>query len=91
MEWGCLDGLLQEKRCGVCKISWHDGIHGSFRRFAQKVQETEPTELKPVFVDAGVTYMYLQVLELRLPLLRALREGKALYMFILCLSLLYAA
>lgn len=30
-------------------------------RFAQKVQETDPTELKPVFVDAGVTYMYLQV------------------------------
>lgn len=30
-------------------------------RFAQKVQETDPTELKPVFVDAGVSYVYLQV------------------------------
>ena len=29
-------------------------------RFAQKVQETDPTELKPVFTDAGVNYVYLQ-------------------------------
>ena len=39
-----------------------DVTRAQAERFAQKVQETDPTELKPVFVDAGVSYVYLQVI-----------------------------
>lgn len=31
------------------------------RRFAQIMQETEPTELRPVFNAEGVSYIYTQV------------------------------
>jgi hypothetical protein len=30
-------------------------------RFALKIQETDPTELKPVFIDGGINYVYIQV------------------------------
>jgi hypothetical protein len=38
----------------------HTAAAASSRRFALKLQETEPTELKPVFVEGDVSYVYLQ-------------------------------
>lgn len=35
-------------------------------RFALKIQETDPTELKPVFSDGGINYVYIQVRSLRI-------------------------
>ena len=40
-----------------------DVTRSQAERFSQKIQETDPTELKPVFVDAGVTYIYIQVIK----------------------------
>lgn len=37
-----------------------DVARASAERFALKIQETDPAELKPVFLDGGVNYVYIQ-------------------------------
>ena len=37
-----------------------DVTRAAAERFALKIQETDPAELKPVFVEGGVSYVYIQ-------------------------------
>lgn len=35
-------------------------IYDFFSRFALKIQETDPNDMKPVFTENGVSYVYIQ-------------------------------